>query len=187
MRIISGFLGKRRLKLPNNMRLRPTTDQAKEGLFNILSNRYYFEELKVLDLFSGTGSIAFEFISRGVQSVSIVEKNLIHFKFITNVKKELELNNLETYKADVFKYLEYNTEEFQLVFADPPYDLETLNEIPDILFSGNHLTEDGIFILEHSENNDFSEHPHYLEMRRYGKVHFSFFGNNTKEEDISIK
>ncbi len=182
MRIISGFLGKRRLNLPNNMRLRPTTDQAKEGLFNILSNRYYFEELKVLDLFSGTGSIALEFISRGVQSVTIVEKNIVHFKFITGIKKDLNLSNLETYKADVFKYLEYNTEEFQLIFADPPYDLENLEEIPDILFSRNHLAENGIFILEHSGNNDFSEHQHFSEMRRYGKVHFSFFEKKTKQE-----
>ncbi|OYT16143.1 MAG: 16S rRNA (guanine(966)-N(2))-methyltransferase RsmD [Bacteroidetes bacterium 4572_77] len=175
MRIISGFLGKRRLKLPKNLRLRPTTDIAKEGLFNILNNRLFFEEMRVLDLFAGTGNISYEFISRGVQSATIVESNLVHFKYITSVKKDLGLQNLMTIKADVFKFLEYNTQEFELIFADPPYDLEELKEIPEKIFAKTHLSKKGLFILEHPEEYDFSDTPHFLELRRYGKVHFSFF------------
>ncbi|NOR86449.1 MAG: methyltransferase, partial [Bacteroidales bacterium] len=143
MRIISGTLGRRRIQTPKNLKLRPTTDIAKEGLFNILSNRYFFDELNVLDLFSGTGSISFEFISRGAISVTAVEKNIIHFKFITSVKKDYEMENLQTYKTDVFKFLEYNSQSYDLIFADPPFDLELIETIPDHIFKGEHLKEDG--------------------------------------------
>jgi len=175
MRIIGGTLGKRRLQPPRNMKLRPTTDQAKEGLFNILSNRYYFDELNVLDLFSGTGNISYEFISRGASSVTAVEKNLIHFKFITTTKKEFQMDRLLTYKTDVFKFLEFNSQSYDLIFADPPYDLENLKELPTIIFKGNHLNTKGVFILEHPEKYDFSKNEHFQEIRKYGKVHFSFF------------
>jgi len=182
MRIISGSFGKRRLHPPKNMRLRPTTDQAKEGLFNILSNRYYFDELKVLDLFSGTGGISFEFISRGAISATVVESNLVHFKFITSVKKEFEMDNLYPVKNDVFKFLDYNTQAFDLIFADPPFDLEELASIPDKIFAGKHLEENGVFILEHPANHNFSENEFFNETRRYGKVHFSFFSRKTMGE-----
>ncbi len=175
MRIISGSLGKRRLHPPKNMKLRPTTDQAKEGLFNILSNRYYYDELKVLDLFSGTGGISYEFISRGAISATAVENNLVHFKFITSVKKDFELENLITVKTDAFKFLDYNTQLFDIIFADPPFGLEGVLSLPDLIFKGNHLSEKGIFILEHPEEQNFSDHEHFKETRRYGKVHFSFF------------
>jgi len=179
MRIISGSLGKRRLNPPKNMKLRPTTDQAKEGLFNILSNRYYFDELHILDLFSGTGNISYEFISRGASSVTAVEKNLIHFKYINSVKKELNMTNLTTFKSDVFKFLEFNTQLFDLIFADPPYDLENLKDIPQIIFSRKHLSGNGVFILEHPGEYDFSENKYFQELRKYGKVHFSFFSEKT--------
>jgi len=178
MRIISGSYGKRRLHPPNNMRLRPTTDQAKEGLFNILSNRYYFDELHVLDLFSGTGAISYEFCSRGAISVLAVESNLIHFKYINSVKKELGLENLQIVKNDVFKFLSFNTQAFNLIFADPPYNLENLNNIPDLILNSHHLAEKGVLILEHSAGNDFTSHENFFETRRYGKVHFSFFGKD---------
>jgi len=175
MRIISGSLGRRKLHTPNNLKLRPTTDQAKEGLFNILSNRYYFDELNILDLFSGTGGISYEFISRGAISVTAVESNLIHFKYISSVKKELNLTDLQLVKSDVFKFLEFNTRKFELIFADPPFNLEELNSIPDLIFKGEHLSEKGVLILEHSSDNDFSNHENFVEVRRYGKVQFSFF------------
>ena len=175
MRIISGKYGRRKLKTPNNLLLRPTTDQAKEGLFNIISNRCYFDEIDVLDLFAGTGAISYEFISRGVPMVTAVENNLIHFKYITSVKKELQMDNLYTIKGDVFKYLEHNTQVYDLIFADPPYNLEKLADLPDLVFNGKHLKDDGEFILEHPVSHDFSKHKYFIETRRYGKVHFSFF------------
>lgn len=175
MRIISGSLGKRRLNTPNNLKLRPTTDQAKEGLFNILSSRLYFDELKVLDLFSGTGAIGYEFISRGAISVTSVENNLIHFKYITSVKKDFNLENLFPVKNDVFKFLNYNSQSYDLIFADPPFDLEELEKLPELILNGEHLIDKGILILEHPEKYDFSENKNFREKRRYGKVHFSFF------------
>jgi len=178
MRIISGIYARRRLRTPKNLRLRPTTDQAKEGLFNILANRYYFDELKVLDLFAGTGNIGFEFVSRGAISVTAVENNLVHFKFITSVKKDLEMETLEPYKADVFKFLAYNTRIFDIVFADPPYDMPEVDQIPNAIFADKLLSEHGVFILEHSSNHDFSTHANFKELRKYGKVHFSFFETN---------
>jgi len=178
MRIISGKFGKRRIQTPKNLILRPTTDQAKEALFNIINNRVYYDEIKVLDLFAGTGGISYEFISRGAQSVTSVENNLIHFKFITSVKKELEMNNLYPLKTDVFKFLSFNTESYSIIFADPPFDMEHSDGIPDLIFEGNHLEKDGVFILEHSDKKDFSENPHFSEVRKYGKVHFSFFEKN---------
>lgn len=178
MRIVGGKYGKRKINTPKNLRLRPTTDQAKEALFNILNNRYYLDELKVLDLFSGTGSISYEFISREAQSVTCVENNLIHFKFITSVKADFDMQNLYPIKTDVFKFLEINYETFDLIFADPPYDLDNLIEIPDIVFAGNHLSNEGVFILEHPEKYNFSDHKNFSELRKYGKVHFSFFEKN---------
>lgn len=178
MRIISGKFGKRRIQTPKNLKLRPTTDQAKEALFNIINNRFYYDELKVLDLFAGTGGISYEFISRGVQSVTSVENNLIHFKFITSVKKDLDMQNLHPIKTDVFKFLDFNKEAYNLIFADPPFDLEDTNHIPNLIFSGSHLENDGVLILEHSDKRDFSENEYFSELRKYGKVHFSFFEKN---------
>jgi len=178
MRIISGKYGKRRIQTPKNLQLRPTTDQAKEALFNIINNRFYYDELTVMDLFAGTGSISYEFISRGVQKVTAVENNLIHFKFITSVKKDLDLQNLYPVKTDVFKHLEYNKEAYSLIFADPPFDMDHIEEIPNLIFRGNHLTEDGVLILEHSDMKDFSQNEYFSELRKYGKVHFSFFERN---------
>ena len=179
MRIISGKYGRRRLNTPNNLILRPTTDQAKEGLFNILSNRFYFDELTVLDLFAGTGGISYEFISRGAKAVTAIEKNLIQFKYITSVKKDLQMDDLQIIKSDVFKYLEFNTQIFDLIFVDPPFDLENLLDLPQIILNGKHLKEEGLLILEHPNYQDFSKHQFFQETRKYGKVHFSFFSMKT--------
>ncbi len=178
MRIIGGKFGKRKVHTPKNLRLRPTTDQAKEALFNILENRLYIDELNVLDLFSGTGSISYEFISRGAKSVTCVESNLIHFKFITSVKTDFEMDNLFPFKTDVFKFLEINNQSFDLIFADPPFDMTDFEKVRELIFEGNHLTEQGVFILEHPEKYNFSDKAYFFELRKYGKVHFSFFGKN---------
>lgn len=178
MRIISGKFGKRRIQTPKNLILRPTTDQAKEALFNIINNRFYYDEIKVLDLFAGTGGISYEFISRGVQSVTSVENNLIHFKFITSVKKDLDMQNLYPLKTDVFKFLDFNKEAYSLIFADPPFEMENIDQIPELIFKGSHLEDDGLLILEHSDKKDFSENAFFSEVRKYGKVNFSFFERN---------
>lgn len=178
MRIIAGKFGRRRLKTPKNLLLRPTTDIAKEGLFNILNNRIYFDEQKVLDLFAGTGSISFEFISREAEQVTCVENNLIHFKFITSVKNDLEMDNLIALKTDVFKFLGFNKQSYSLIFADPPFELAHIETLPIIIFKGQHLTDGGLFILEHSDKHNFEKYEHFSEVRKYGKVHFSFFERN---------
>ncbi len=176
MRIISGSLARRKISPPKNFELRPTTDVAKEGLFNILNNKIFFDEVAVLDLFSGTGSISFEFISRGAVSVTSVENNYKHFKFINEVKTNLSLDNLIAIKADVFKFLQINKTTYNIIFADPPYDMGNLMDLPGLIFQGSHLADDGIFILEHSGDIIFANHPQLKETRNYGKVHFSFFG-----------
>lgn len=178
MRIIRGKFGKRKVNTPKNLRLRPTTDQAKEALFNILENRLYLDELSVLDLFSGTGSIAYEFISRGVKSVTCIENNLIHFKFITSVKAEFEMDNLFPLKTDVFKFLEINSQSFDLIFADPPFDMTDFKTVPEMILDKEHLSDQGLLILEHPEKYSFSDNKHFIELRKYGKVHFSFFEKN---------
>lgn len=154
---------------------RPTTDKAKEGLFNILNNRYYFEDLKVLDLFSGTGSISFEFASRGSNDVTLVEKNFNHYRAISKFLKDEKIEEIKAFKADTFKFLEKTEETYDLVFADPPYDLPNLNEIPDKVFDNNILNENAILIVEHPIEVDFSEHPRFVENRSYSRVNFSFF------------
>jgi len=178
MRIIGGKFGKRKINTPKNLRLRPTTDQAKEALFNILEHRFFMDELNILDLFSGTGSISYEFISRGAISVTSVENNLTHFKFITSVKSDFEMVDLFPLKTDVFKFLNINSQTFDLIFADPPFDMPDFEKLPELIFEKNHLSDKGVFILEHPEKHNFSKNEYFLELRNYGKVHFSFFGKN---------
>ena len=175
MRIIGGKYKGRIFHAGKKFRSRPTTDLAKEGLFNILENRCNFENLKVLDLFSGTGSMGYEFVSRGAAELVMVEKNYNHFKFIRETIKKLDLPNSRVIKGDTFVFLKKTSEKFDIVFADPPFDLNSIKEIPDAVFSRNILNEGGIFILEHSGENKFAGHPHFVESRRYGKVNFSFF------------
>ena len=159
----------------SNLKVRPTTDFAKEGLFNVLVNKIDFEEIIVLDLFSGTGGISYEFVSRGVAQVHLVEKNHNNFSGIKKIIRELELPNIKPIHIDVAAYLKTCNIKYNLIFADPPYDLTWIEELPDLVFNANILTDDGLFILEHSANQNFSNKPFFLEMRRYGEVHFSFF------------
>lgn len=175
MRIISGQFKGRRLQVPTNITARPTTDFAKEGLFNLLNNRIDFEDIDVLDLFAGTGSIGIEFISRDAKSVISVEQNERHSAFIRKVCSELKINNLSLIKTDVFKFIDTCHSQFDMIFADPPYELVQLAQIPDLIFSKKLLKEEGLFVLEHSSKNNFEQHPHFVDHRNYGNVNFSFF------------
>ncbi len=176
MRIISGLYKGRRIPTPSNIKARPTTDFAKEGLFNLLNNRIDFEDIDMLDLFAGTGSIGIEFVSRGCASVTSIETYDVHCAFIKKVCAELKISNLHLLKMDVFKFIGSSNMQFDMIFADPPYDLKMLENIPDLIFKNELLKSDGLFVMEHSSNNVFSTHPNYLDHRAYGNVNFSFFG-----------
>lgn len=178
MRIISGKYKSRRFRVPKNFRARPTTDMAREGLFNILNNKIDWENTQALDLFSGTGSVALEFVSRGCPHVMSVESNTRNHAFIQDVKTQLNAQELLTIKADVFTFIKSCNQSFDLIFADPPYDFVQLDTILSKILEHNLLSEGGIFILEHSESNSFNEHPLFKEKRKYGSVHFSFFENS---------
>jgi 16S rRNA (guanine(966)-N(2))-methyltransferase RsmD len=175
VRIVSGKYKGRLIRPPKKINARPTTDFAKENLFNILETRIDFEDKKVLDLFSGTGNISYEFISRGAQSVLAIEKDFNHSRFIKQTASQMEMTNLMVKKGEVFKFLERCREQFDIIFADPPYQLKAINTLPDIIFSNKLLTKEGFFILEHSKHTDFSTHPNFYENRNYGNVNFSFF------------
>jgi len=176
MRIIGGTFKSRIFTPGKNFKARPTTDFARENLFNILYNRYDFENKKVLDLFSGTGSISFEFVSRGVPDVACVELDRFHYNFICSVIGKLNVEQaVRAFNIDAFKFIERTTERYNIIFADPPYELKRLAEIPDLILNSNLLNDDGILILEHGKTNNFSMHPFFRELRTYGSVHFSFF------------
>ena len=175
MRIISGQFRGRRLMPPKNITARPTTDFAKESLFNLLNNRIDFEGADMLDLFAGTGSIGLEFVSRGARSVTAVELAHTQQNFIISTCKQLGIHNLTVVRSDVFKYLNACALRFDFIFADPPYALTELPLLPNYIFEKQLLKEDGYFVLEHGKGYDFSEHPHFVEQRVYGSVHFSFF------------
>lgn len=175
MRIISGKYKSRRIQVPPNLKARPTTDFAREGLFNVLNNSIDWEETNALDLFSGTGSIAFELISRGCPRVVSVEQDHLHWSFINRTKELLNATELYPLKADVYKFLNNCKEQFDLIFADPPYDMEGIENLPTIILEKNILKPDGIIILEHSKKFDFSMLPYFSSTRKYGNVHFSIF------------
>lgn len=176
MRIIGGIFKSRAFSPGKNFRARPTTDFARENLFNILSNRYEFENKRVLDLFSGTGCISFEFASRGCEDVTSIELDRFHYVFICSVVEKLGIkNSMNVLNADVFKFIGRTAERFNIIFADPPYELKRLAELPDLILNNKLLSEGGLLILEHGKTNDFSDHPHFKELRTYGSVHFSFF------------
>jgi 16S rRNA (guanine966-N2)-methyltransferase len=178
MRIISGSLGGRRINPPTKMPYtRPTTDIAKEGLFNILQNNLDFETLKTLDLFGGTGSISYELASRGVNDLTLVEKDNNMFAFIKKTAADLKIENLKLVKSDVFKYIDQCTEKFDFIFAGPPYALQTIDELPKLVFEKNLLNNNGWFILEHTPRNNYENFPFYKSSRNYGTTIFSLFVN----------
>lgn len=175
MRIIRGKYGRRRFDVPTNITARPTTDFARENIFNVLENIEEFEGLSALDLFAGTGAISFEFLSRGCENVTSVEMANTQFNFIKKVKTQLNAENLTIVKGDVFKFIAQTTQKYDLIFADPPYDLPTLSTIPELLLNSSLLKPDTIIVVEHSKNNYFSALPHFWQLRTYGSVNFSIF------------
>ena len=175
MRIISGLLKGRKITPPSGIKSRPTTDFAKEGLFNILNNEFEYEGKNILDLFAGTGSISFEFISRGVELVWCVEKDRKSAAFIQRFSEINQLENIKIIKANVFSFLRHCKINFDLIFADPPYAMPNLSELPDKIFRSNLLTEKGLVIIEHGPDTDFSKSLHFKFHRNYGNVNFSFF------------
>src|SRR5690349_15282648 len=178
MRIISGSMGGRRINPPANMpHTRPTTDTAKEGLFNILQNNLEFEELKTLDLFGGTGSISYELASRGVKDLTIVEKDPKMFEFIKTNVAALKIENIKVVRSDVFKFIEGYNQQFDFIFAGPPYALTEIDKIPTLVFEKKLLADLGWFVLEHTPRNDYKKFPFFKMERNYGTTVFSFFVN----------
>lgn len=178
MRIIGGELGGRRVNPPAKMPYtRPTTDIAKEGLFNVLENNLDLSALKTLDLFGGTGSISYELASRGVHDLTVVEKDPVMFAFIQKSARELGLENYKVVRMDVFKFIDQCKEKFDFIFAGPPYALTTIDELPKLVVSKQLLNEKGWFVLEHTPRNDYKSYPLYVTERHYGTTIFSIFVN----------
>ena len=175
MRIISGIFRGKQIRPPVNFKARPTTDFAKESLFNILIHQYNMEEMDILDLFSGTGSISYEFASRGARSVLSIEMEPKHYKFIQDTCRNLQMDQVSVIRADAFKYLRRPVQSFDIIFADPPFDHPGLSELPELIFSSAILNKEGLFILEHPGNYSFTAHPHFFQHRKYGGVNFTFF------------
>ena len=176
MRVISGIYKRRRFDVPHTFKARPTTDFAKENLFNVLNSYMDWDEGPVaLDLFAGTGSITLELLSRGCSRVISIEKDPLHFKFIKGFIDKLQDLNAIPIKGDVFKYLSQCREQFDFIFADPPYVLTEIPELPDMILERDLLREDGLLVIEHGKDHDFSQHPRFVEHRQYGSVNFSFF------------
>jgi 16S rRNA (guanine966-N2)-methyltransferase len=176
MRIIGGRHGGRKFNPPTKMPYtRPTTDIAKEGLFNVLQHNLDFESLKTLDLFGGTGSITYELASRGVEDLTIVEKDSQMYEFIKKTAATLQIENLKTVKMDVFKFLDQCTDQFDFIFAGPPYALSTIDDLPGKIFERRLLTREGWFVLEHTPRNDYKSFPFYSKEKNYGTTIFSIF------------
>ncbi len=176
MRIISGIHGGRRISPPAKMPYtRPTTDIAKEGLFNIIQNNLEIESLKTLDLFGGTGAISYELASRGVADLTIIEKDNHMYDFIKKTSSMLGFEGFKVVKSDVFKFMETCTEKYDLIFAGPPYALTTIDDLPKKVFEKQLLNPKGWFILEHTPRNDYKKTAHYRTERNYGTTIFSIF------------
>ncbi|MFA5782026.1 MAG: RsmD family RNA methyltransferase [Bacteroidales bacterium] len=175
MRIVSGTHKGRLIHPTSNMAVRPTTDFAKESLFNILNNRIDFEETSVLDLFAGTGSITYEFASRGAKDITAIDINPRCCEFIRTTAATYGFLNITAVRADMFAFLGFCKVQYNLIFADPPYDMKNISLLPDLIFNNKLLNDGGLFILEHSRYQNFTKHPAFFEHRNYGKVNFSFF------------
>ena len=175
MRIITGIYKGRHFDIPRTFKARPTTDFAKENIFNVLMQYIDFEGATALDLFSGTGSISLELLSRGCKQVVSVELDRDHHRFIQECLKKLNTDKCVPIRGDVFRFLKSCKQQYDFIFADPPYALKELPQIPDIIFERQLLKEDGLFVFEHGKDYDFSNHPHFLEHRSYGSVNFTLF------------
>ena len=176
MRIVGGKFGGRRFSPPARIPARPTTEVAKEGLFNILNNAIDFEGLKTLDIFGGTGSISYELASRGATDLTLIERDPATIDFIKKTAKELGIDDILTIiRGDVFKFMKQSTDQYNFVFAGPPYALINIDELPLLVFEKNMLLPDGLFVLEHTPRNDYLKHPRFQKMKNYGTTIFSFF------------
>jgi 16S rRNA (guanine(966)-N(2))-methyltransferase RsmD len=178
MRIISGIYKSRKILAPKHLPVRPTTDMAKEALFNIINNLYYFDAISVLDLFAGTGNISYEFASRGTEKITCVDQDFGCIKFINQTAEGFNMP-IQTIKSDVFKFLEKSSFQTNIVFADPPYSFseEQFSKIPELVFKNNLLLEDGLLIIEHSKHTDLTSLNNYAYSKSYGGNMFSFFEN----------
>ncbi|MGB0879399.1 MAG: RsmD family RNA methyltransferase [Polaribacter sp.] len=176
MRIISGKHKGRKLFAPKKLPVRPTTDMAKESLFNIINNHYYFDAIAVVDLFAGTGNISYEFASRGTKEIYAIDADFGCTNYISTISKELNLN-INTYRSDVYKFLKKTRLKADIIFGDPPYnfDVQQFLKIVDLVFERNLLNDEGILIIEHSKHTDISDHKKYSYSKRYGGNVFSFF------------
>ena len=180
MRIIGGELGGRRIAPPSKMpHTRPTTDIAKEGLFNILENNLDIPSLKTLDLFGGTGSITYELASRGAKELVIVEKDATMYEFIKKTAATLGINNIRVVRSEVFRFIDQSTHKFDFIFAGPPYALTTIDDLPVKIFANNLLNPGGWFVLEHTPRNNYESYPAFSTQRNYGTTVFSFFINRS--------
>ncbi|HZL12401.1 MAG TPA: RsmD family RNA methyltransferase [Prolixibacteraceae bacterium] len=182
MRIVGGKYRGRVFSPGKSFKARPTTDMAKESLFNVLQNFIDFEGIRTLDLFSGTGSISYEMASRGCTDITAVEINPAHIHFIKEVIEKLDEKNIRLVKSNVFVFAARIKEQFDLIFADPPYDHPKFAEVADLIFKNKLLKPGGLFILEHSGQFDYSDHPNFRELRCYGSVHFSLFEDEIKTD-----
>lgn len=181
MRIIRGRYQRRQIIAPTNLPVRPTTDMAKESLFNIIDNYFDLEETEALDLFAGTGNISYELVSRGCPKVVAVDQDFGCVRFIRETANKLNMKELLVIRADAFRFIEKNKAQYDLIFADPPYDCKQYEDIVQLVFNNNLLREGGMFILEHDKYQHFDDHPHFMEQRHYGKVNFSFFAQTIEE------
>ncbi len=175
MRIIRGKYGHRRFDVPRNITARPTTDFARENIFNVIDNLIDLDGATALDLFAGTGAVSFEFASRGCRLVTCVEKAATQYRFIKQVKLVLQADEVQPVRGDVFKFIETCDRQYDIIFADPPYDLPRLAEIPQLVLSSSIVKPGTILVMEHSRNNDFSQLPCFEQHRAYGSVNFSIF------------
>lgn len=183
MRIISGKQKGRKISAPKKLPVRPTTDMAKEALFNILNNTYYFDAISVTDLFSGTGNISYEFASRGTSQIYAVDADFGCVKFINGISKEFDFN-INVIKSDVYKFLEKSSLQTDVIFADPPYNFEAdqFLKIVNLVFERSLLLDDGVLIIEHSKHTKLAEHPKFSYSKKYGGNVFSFFENALEED-----
>lgn len=183
MRIISGKYGRRRFDVPTSITARPTTDMARENLFNVLAGVIDLEGLTVLDLFAGTGAMSFEFLSRGAAHVTAVEKARVQADFIKRVQGQLGDPNLTLVRGDVFRFVATCRQSFDVIFADPPYDLPRFADVPRLVLDSPLVHDGTLFIMEHPREHDFSALPHFSQQRVYGKVNFSLFEINNSRDD----
>lgn len=175
MRIISGIYKHVRINPPKNLPVRPTTDKTKESVFNILSSYIDFENVHALDLFAGTGNMTFEFLSRGCREVTAVEEHPKAVNFMRKLAANYRINNVKVFKTDVFRFIEKNNERYDIIFADPPYDMERIDYVPEAIIDSELLSDNGWMLIEHAKDTDLSSLNYFYEVRKYGRTRISVF------------